>query len=364
MSPPNIQRVVARLSDEARRQAVVMEAAIRLEIGRGLLASEADTRTSSIFDRVKQEPRGSIKALTGFEDQEFDELFATVESAFLASRTARGRGSKLTFKDRLLIFLIYLKHYETYAKMGSDFGFTSSGMQEVIMKTARILRPKLTELFVVPLRKWQQVQAGMFFPRFPSVALVVDCSVQPIYRPIGPFQEAKAFYSGKHGAYVVKREYAHLPDGRFAFASQVFSGAVHDTTIFNHQLPIYQEFLQKVDRDANLPDERGMLSWALMADKGYQGIQDRIRAVIPLRRDMMLDQTNNAEIAIERIICENAYGRLKTLFGICSHTFWGSLEQFLLFNDICIALTNYHITIHPLRINDLYSYSVIKRDCR
>jgi len=330
VTPPNIRRLVARLSNESARQDEAMLVAQRREEQGGLLNSEPDPADNGVYENVRREGPNNIKTLTGFEIQEFEELFAAVECAFLASRSSRGRSSKLPFKDRFLVLFIYLKHYETYAKMASDFGYTTAGMQDIILKTAKLVQPNLTELFVVPIRKWQQVQEGISMPRFPSVALVVDCSVQPIYRPTGPFQEAKGYYSGKHGAYVVKREYAHLPDGRFAFASRAYSGAVHDTTIFNDQLAVYQDFLAKVDRDASIPDERGMLSWALMADKGYQGIQERIRAVIPARQDMdpQPSQESNMAIASDRIICENAYGRLKTMFRICKQTFRGSLDQF------------------------------------
>ena len=60
----------------------------------------------------------------------------------------------------------------------------------------------------------------------------------------------------------------------------------------------------------------------------------------------------NKKIGSVRIICENFYGRMKNLWGASRLKFRGDLSGYDDLNDICVALTNYHIELHPLRKND------------
>jgi hypothetical protein len=53
-------------------------------------------------------------------------------------------------------------------------------------------------------------------PLYPQVALIVDCTFQMSNRVGAGFEERKAYFSGKHHQYGIKRELAHLPNGNFS----------------------------------------------------------------------------------------------------------------------------------------------------
>src|SRR5689334_188946 len=56
------------------------------------------------------------KIICGFSVDEFLELFGLVET-HMPENVGRGRRSKISKKDRLVMVLCYLKHYETFDKM-------------------------------------------------------------------------------------------------------------------------------------------------------------------------------------------------------------------------------------------------------
>ena len=91
-----------------------------------------------------------------------------------------------------------------------------------------------------------------------------------------------------------------------------------------------------------------------MADKGYQGAVEFIRAILPNKGKTLSreDQTRNKKIAKNRIICENFYGRMKKLFKIMEVKFKWDENMYSTIFQICSALTNYHIIKYPLRNED------------
>jgi DDE superfamily endonuclease len=173
---------------------------------------------------------------------------------------------------------------------------------------------------------------------YPHVALIVDCSFQPSNKMGVSFEERKLFFSGKHHQYGIKREYAHMPNGIFfakkslgvaVHVSKPHPGAHHDFVIFQESVSFYRTFLEKELGDEHLPDPEPLqANWALLADKGYIGANEFVRALIPRKalpgRSLgEADNLSNRRLSSARVICENYYGRLKGLFRICSEKFRG-----------------------------------------
>lgn len=160
-------------------------------------------------------------------------------------------------------------------------------------------------------------------------------------------------------------KYANL--GMVAFVSPVFGGAVHDMTIFSTMLPTYELFLLKSPAEIHVEDSLpNQLSWALLADKGYVGANERIRCVVPIKSVGPLtpeQKEYNDCLSSTRVICENYYGRLKQKFKCQSDCYKGDAKFYEIFSDICIALTNYDIVQRPLRQDDYRFYSkLLKND--
>ncbi|RHY32635.1 hypothetical protein DYB32_004321 [Aphanomyces invadans] len=114
-----------------------------------------------------------------------------------------------------------------------------------------------------------------------------------------------------------------------------------------------EEHMADIDDDA----PGGRHQWAVLADKGYQGIQHDLRAIIPMKKPMggiltSDELRNNDRIASDRAIVENFFGRLKTLWAVCSDTYRWSRKNYDLVFQTCLALTNVHVRLHPLRAED------------
>ena len=98
----------------------------------------------------------------------------------------------------------------------------------------------------------------------------------------------------------------------------------------------------------------------VLLNKGYTGLNNQgyPEAIVtikkPIGRDLTpQEQEVNHLIESDRAIVENYFGRMKTIFGVTAGRFRGNRENFLTnIMEICIALTNYHITLHPLRNED------------
>jgi len=105
--------------------------------------------------------------------------------------------------------------------------------------------------------------------------------------------------------------------------SQHVPGAKHDFNLFQ-RIDIHQVFLQKSHADRQLTDageynNEFKLYWALLADKGYVGSQNLIRAIVPTLNPSTRSETaRNERIGEGCVICENFYGRMVGLWGIIS----------------------------------------------
>ncbi|RQM29800.1 hypothetical protein B5M09_012234 [Aphanomyces astaci] len=82
-----------------------------------------------------------------------------------------------------------------------------------------------------------------------------------------------------------------------------------------------------------------------------------LRAVIPIKKPAggiltMDDIQTNDRIATDRVIVENFIGRLKTLWSICSDCYRWTRQNYDVLFRTCVAMTNVHIRMHPLRADD------------
>ena len=88
-------------------------------------------------------------------------------------------------------------------------------------------------------------------------------------------------------------------------------------------------------------------------DKGYQGTQQYVRAIIPKKKHHgkllpVDDEIWNATISSNRIIVENYFGQLTKLWGVISSKYRWSEEGYDDIFSLFVVLTNFHISFHPL----------------
>ena len=67
---------------------------------------------------------------------------------------------------------------------------------------------------------------------------------------------------------------------------------------------------------------------------------------------LILITKKNNKIENNRVIVENFFGRMKTIWGAAELTFCFQDKLYTLYFKMCVALTNYHIGILPLRKED------------
>ena len=95
-------------------------------------------------------------------------------------------------------------------------------------------------------------------------------------------------------------------------------------------------------------------TWAIMAEKGFQGPQNRFRVVMPTKKPRngnltRAQEAENEKIAGVRILVENYYGRMVMKFKITDAKYMYDKAMYNLMIKLCCALTNFELMRRPLR---------------
>lgn len=285
-----------------------------------------------------------LMILTNFDGEQIDTIFFILAEEFAKMRSNRGRKAALSDKDMLLLLLVFLKGYQSYNKLAIDFKISVVAVKNNISKMIVKFHEILTATFIKSINKQKQDENGLKLIDFPDVGLILDCSVQEISRFAGSFRDSKIFFSKKHGIYCVKREFGHLLNGVVCCVSSYYPGSKHDFSIFVERCSVYKEILK---------GDNGK-EYSILADKGYEGANKYLTAITPIKGNFLTpaEIRINKKIGSARIVCENFYGRMKHLWGAARLKVKCDLENYEFINDLCIALTNYHISIKPLSSSD------------
>ena len=94
----------------------------------------------------------------------------------------RGKKSGLSLANRLLLTFTYLRHYPTFARLGSEFGISESYANKIYHQILDVL----VKVFSMKHRK--HLLAGNL------QTIVIDVTEQPIERPT---KGQRVYYSGK-----------------------------------------------------------------------------------------------------------------------------------------------------------------------
>lgn len=319
--------------------------------------------TSKILDDDNKE---TIKILTNFFKEEYLELLRFV-TPFFSNR--RCKTSSLSDTDGFLILLFYFKYYENIAFLSVHFKIPSSIINAKIKKLILLLKEPLVNNFIKEISYRQQKRENMLLEDYPEVIGIIDCTVQIINKPKLSYKDSKKYYSKKHQCYCLKKETLHSLNGICTSVSSYELGATHDYTIFKQNIQKFKNYVKKSQDELALEDNGELnevfpFEWALMMDKGYLGSNKIIRSIHPSKKQQNKEldrdtKIRNNKIAKNRIIIENYYGRLKTLWNITSRPYKCNHDTYDDYFDICVALTNYNIINNPLRDNDGEIYKKI-----
>lgn len=309
----------------------------------------------------------SIKTMCNLTAPEFRLLYNKMHDEIVENwNTGRGRRSPFKAMDVFFMLLTTMKHGGSWDVLGKMFNIKTSTFERTVVKFLSMISPHMYETFVkgVPtkytLRKLHS--DGTMFKTFNFAIDAVDVTFQQANRPTGNHSESKVYYSGKHHLYGYKLEVCVRPNGLASDVSRHYPGSVADISIMSDRVSIHRARLQKTGSDTTIEDEADQSDvypneWAVLADKGYQGSHEMIRSITPYknpRRGSLSaeEETYNKELAIDRIIVENFFGRMHSLWKIMARKYvWGE-KLYDGIANLCVALTNFHIENLPLRTMD------------
>jgi len=211
---------------EAREAHTIVLAAEVLEDEMALDDEEENVDPALVCTHNLCDNETRMKIITGLAPEQFLDVYAVVVDT-LPVVTGRGPRSKVGGRDRLLMVLCYLKHYETLDKMKETFHISRSHLHRILETTIAAITPVLYQRFVT------EVEAALpdEFDDFPEARYVMDVTFQPIWTPLGAYNERKRFFSGKHKQYGLKSQCIHDRSGRLIHCVSGIHGSVHDLTI-------------------------------------------------------------------------------------------------------------------------------------
>lgn len=219
----------------------------------------------------------AFRSLTGFSVEAFQTLFG----AFARAHDERCRACQITRRGgkprqraygagrryahdqrtRLLMALVWLRLYPTYALLGFFFSLDKANARDNVLDVLATLETRATFAFERPAaeRKKLRTLAGVM-EAFPDVCLVIDAKEQRIQRPKSTPTEnrQKPYYSGKKKCHTLKTQVGVLPDGQMGAVAPSVPGATNDLTLL---------------RNSGLIERLDPAEEAAMLDAGYTGIR-------------------------------------------------------------------------------------------
>lgn len=262
---------------------------------------------------------------TGLTVAEFDHLAAQVEPLWEAAEQRRltqrqrqrhiGGGGQYkleTFKDKLLVPLMYYRLYLTYELLAWMFGVHVSNLNRLVHRLepglADRLKPHAPSVLKRRIRNWEEFRQA--YPDLTEV--VIDATEQPIARPRGKKRQ-KPYYSRKRKRHTIKTQIVVTRSGRVIWVSEsVPGGKVHDYRLLK-RTRVLERLPKRVTKRVDL---------------GYQGIERDYsdhKVVIPKKKPPKQELTKtekrqNRKKAKQRIVVEHTLAHLKQ-FQILTQTY-------------------------------------------
>lgn len=273
-----------------------------------------DLYTKNIIDKLSRE---KFNRFLGLDRAVFQLMIITIESAYKNKHKNRGRHSKLTPYDMVVLFLLYIRQYNPMEDYAVLYGVSKSVICECIhfvLKT--LLKNKNFTLF-----------GKQSITKDSSENRLIDVTEIRIERP--KYNQSKN-YSGKRKYHTMKIQIIRGTDTGFIYEIEIGLGAEHDFHLFKRTF------------------EGSPENVTYTADLGYLGI-DKVHknSKIPKKNSKNHKLTEeeieyNKELAKDRIFIEHTNGWIKR-FKILSTRFRNNLAFFSKFSVLICALFNCYI---------------------
>ena len=335
--------------------------------------TESDSPIIDFF--VELDGQEALLKMTKFSRPEFDRIYKKISDVVTKSWNT-GRGRKTVYKAKDVFFMAYptMKCGSHWDYIGSMFRIKGPVFQRMVKTLLLLFSEELYEGMVVEERRRNTMRhfpgANKLFKHHPHALYATDVTFQQTNRPSGNHQESKGMFSVKRKLYGYKMEISVFPTGLAACASAHRPGSVSDLTIFREMYEFHNTATEKGMDDVSIPDHGSLRSkypnlWAVLADKGYQGAADELRVLYPKKKKphKMLsvdEEQDNKDLSSDRVIGENYFGRMTSLWEITSRKYRWTEELYDPIVHLCVALANIHIFWHPLRDTDGERYQQLR----
>jgi len=241
----------------------------------------------------------SFKAATGFTKQQYQELVTDYENAV-------GQNNKaiLSIQDEVLLFLVYIRQYQTDDQLAPCFGISASTVERAVSKVRTQFVLLYGNLIKFPTGEELAKHAINFFGL--EIIGIVDNSEQ---QSVGPNEKSlqEIMYSGKQGQYTFTKLACISPRGICLHLSQSYNGAKNDLNTYHMPSNCIQ---QKIDEKQ-----------FVMFDRGYNGVQHMGNGLLAIRAAKhKWEQAFNRAFNSIRIVVENFFARVKN-WNICSQKY-------------------------------------------
>ncbi|KAF0713319.1 hypothetical protein AaE_011815 [Aphanomyces astaci] len=297
---------------------------------------------SPVYDAYLQtQGAEGIMTLTNSSSSELNLLWAEVRQHIFRQRNV-GSGRKCVVSARDLL----LKHCGTWDIVAQTFRTTVATFEKRVMSFIEVMHPYLLRKYVHGMAsKWSMHELaanGTRFEHYPYARYATDVTFQQTNVPVGSYAEKKLYYSGKHYLYGHKVEVSVLPNGLAINCTSYHKRSVSDKAIFDDNLDFHRTNLTKHPSEMAMTDTGG---------------RHEVRAVLPTKKPsggfLTFDQQcTNDRIATDRVIVENYFGRLKTLWAVCGDAYRWNRKNYDVLFQTCVAITSVHIRFNPLRAED------------
>ncbi|GHU55531.1 hypothetical protein FACS1894132_11770 [Clostridia bacterium] len=91
------------------------------------------------YERIKRVTSNQFKRLIGVKQATFENMKAELEVAYTAKQTRRGRHSKLSVAEMLLMALEYWRQYITFAELALNYGVAESTAHDIVVWVENVL---------------------------------------------------------------------------------------------------------------------------------------------------------------------------------------------------------------------------------
>ena len=216
--------------------------------------------------------------------------------------------------------------------------------------------------------------AGWLFDNYPIAHHATDVVFVHGLKPALSYDESLDWFSMKHKLYGQKVKASVIARGLASNWMHEFPAGEHNKNIAEANIKYHLKSAKK--RGAELTEQdfgEGYRlhpdKYAVLMDKAYIGIEDQIRAIIPERNPPrghlpQASKERNRLISHDRVLPENYFGHNAKINGLFAKQYTLSRDRLDVLVDFCFSLTNFHISLHPLREADREYYHQLLADLK